>query len=74
MSLTWRVWGSTLLAVAIQLSIEEEFSGRIGLHSLPQANAWYANACGMSSLGPDSAKQNLHYFEMTPEQASEFIK
>ncbi len=66
--------GSILLAVAIQLSLEEEFSGRIGLHSLPQANIWYANSCGMTDLGPDLAKQNLHYFEMTPEQASEFIK
>lgn len=66
--------GSILLAVAVQLSIEEEFSGRIGLHSLPQANNWYAGPCGMSDLGPDPAKQNLRYFEMTPDQASEFIK
>jgi hypothetical protein len=66
--------GSILLAAAIRLSIEEEFSGRIGLHSLPQANVWYAESCGMSDLGPDKAKQNLRYFEMTPEQASEFLK
>jgi hypothetical protein len=66
--------GTILLAAAVQLSIEEEFSGRIGLHSLPQANTWYKNSCGMTDLGPDPAKQNLHYFEMTPDQASEFIK
>ncbi len=66
--------GSVLLAAAVQLSIDEEFSGRIGLHSLPQADAWYANACGMSDLGRDAAKQNLRYFEMTPEQAAEFLR
>jgi hypothetical protein len=66
--------GSVLLAAAVQLSIDEEFSGRIGLHSLPQADAWYANACGMSDLGRDAAKQDLRYFEMTPEQAAEFLR
>lgn len=66
--------GSVLVAVAIQLSLEEEFSGRIGLHSLPQADKWYEEACGMTNLGPDQAIQGLTYFEMTPEQASEFLK
>lgn len=66
--------GTVLLAAAIQLSIDEEFSGRIGLHSLPQADDWYANACGMSDLGQDAAKQDLRYFEMTPEQASKFLR
>jgi hypothetical protein len=66
--------GSILLATAIQLSIQEEFSGRIGLHSLPQADGWYANDCGMTDLGCDAAAHNLRYFEMTAEQASEFLK
>ena len=66
--------GSILLATAIHLSMEEEFQGRIGLHSLPQAEAWYGNSCGMSDLGPDASAQNLRYFEMTPKQASEFLK
>jgi hypothetical protein len=66
--------GSILLAAAIHLSIEEEFQGRIGLHSLPQADDWYKNACGMTDLGPDQTVQNLRYFEMTPEQASEFLR
>lgn len=65
--------GSLLLAAAIQLSIDEEFSGRTGLHSLPQADDWYRK-CGMTDLGPDaSEKQNLRYFEMTPEQAMAFL-
>ncbi len=44
-----------------------------GLHSLPQANGFYANTCGMTDLGPDPGYDNLRYFEMTPEQAQVFI-
>lgn len=66
--------GSVLVATAIHLSLEEEFHGRIGLHSLPQSEAWYLNACGMTDFGPDPSVQNLRYFEMTPAQASEFLK
>ncbi len=66
--------GTVLIAVAIQLSLDEEFSGRIGLHSLPQADEWYENACGMTNLGVDPSAQHLKYFEMTPEQASEFLQ
>lgn len=65
--------GTLLVRAAIELSRNEGFGGRIGLHSLPQANAWYANVCGMSDLGIDSTKENLRYFEMTPEQAEAFI-
>ncbi len=66
--------GSVLVAAAIHLSMEEEFQGRIGLHSLPQADNWYRKTCGMTDLGPDQTVQNLRYFEMTPEQASEFLR
>jgi hypothetical protein len=66
--------GSILIASAIQLSLTEEFLGRIGLHSLPQADKWYSNECGMTDMGPDPSMQNLRYFEMTPEQAAEFLK
>src|SRR5437660_387249 len=66
--------GNILLATAIQLSINEEFSGRIGLHSLPQADGWYSNSCGMTDLGNDPTAHHLRYFEMTAEQASEFLK
>jgi|SRR5579864_511450 len=66
--------GSVLLATAIHLSLEEEFQGRVGLHSLPQADSWYRDACGMTDLGPDASVQNLRYFEMTPKQASEYLK
>ena len=58
---------------AIALSQELEFKGRIGLHSLPQANSFYANTCGMSDLGMDPDHLGLRYFEMTSEQAEAFI-
>jgi hypothetical protein len=66
--------GSILLATAIHLSLEEEFQGRVGLHSLPQADSWYRDACGMTDLGPDASTQNLRYFEMTLKQAADFLK
>lgn len=66
--------GTVLIAVAIQLSLEEEFSGRIGLHSLPQADEWYEKTCGMTNLGADPSAHHLKYFEMTPEQAAKFLK
>lgn len=65
--------GSLLLRAAVELSREEGFKGRLGLHSLPQSNSWYANSCGMTDLGIDAGYHNLRYFEMTPEQADAFI-
>ncbi|SEM04312.1 hypothetical protein SAMN05216382_3167 [Sphingomonas palmae] len=69
----YRGVGSVMINAAIAQSKELEFKGRIGLHSLPQANSFYANTCGMSDLGMDANYQNLRYFEMTPEQAEAFI-
>ena len=70
----YRGVGSLLIRAAVALSEELEFHGRVGLHSLPQANGFYANACGMTDLGADPHYEgNLRYFEMTPEQARAFI-
>jgi hypothetical protein len=69
----YRGVGTVLIRAAIELSREEEFKGRIGLHSLPQSNGFYANVCGMTDLGPDQDYQGLRYFEMTPEQAKTFM-
>ena len=69
----YRGIGSILIRAAVELSEELEFYGRIGLHSLPQANGFYANTCGMTDLGADPNHQGLRYFEMTPEQARAFI-
>ena len=70
----YRGVGSLLIHAAVTLSVEETFSGRTGLHSLPQSDTFYRNVCGMTDLGLDAAKQNLRYFEMTPEQAQVFLK
>tara|TARA_B100002003_G_C14128391_1_gene542728 strand:- start:1204 stop:1845 length:642 start_codon:yes stop_codon:yes gene_type:complete len=66
--------GSLMLRAAIEYSLIEGFDGRIGLHSLPQANDFYANQIGMTDLGIDANYQNLRYFEFTPEQAKAYIK
>ena len=70
----YRGVGTTMIRAAIDLSTDLEFHGRIGLHSLPQANGFYANTCGMTDLGADpDYESSLRYFEMTSEQAQAFI-
>ena len=65
--------GSILIHAAVDLSKQEGFKGRIGLHSLPQSNGFYANVCRMTDLGADSKYQNLRYFEFTPALAEAFL-
>lgn len=64
--------GSALVTAVIALSEDEGFKGRLGLHSLPQADDYYRKI-GMTDLGQDPAYQNLRYFEMTSEQARAFF-
>jgi hypothetical protein len=64
--------GTALVTAVVALSEDEGFKGRIGLHSLPQADDFYRRI-GMTDLGQDSAYQNLRYFEMTSEQARAFF-
>jgi hypothetical protein len=66
--------GRILIATAVQLSLEEGFRGRVGLHSLPQAETFYATNCGMTDLGTDAKKEGLRYFEMTSDQAAAFLR
>lgn len=65
--------GTTLIAEAIRLSVEAGWSGRIGLHSLPQAERFYAGHCQMSLIGPDPNYYGLSYFEYTQEQAIQWL-
>ena len=65
--------GSTLIREAVLLSRDEEFEGRIGLHSLPGEEWFYANRCGMEDLGRDAAKEHMTYFELTKEGADRFL-
>jgi GNAT superfamily N-acetyltransferase len=63
--------GTRLVEAAVCLSLDEGYHGRLGLHSLPQAQRFYKEACGMTDLGPDP---KLNYFEMTRTQAGAFLK
>jgi hypothetical protein len=70
----YRGVGTALVTAAVVLSRNEGFKGRIGLQSLPQADAFYRDHCGMTDLGPDPECQGrLNYFEMTPDQARAFL-
>src|SRR2546430_640950 len=64
--------GTVMMAAAIQLSLDLGFKGRVGLHSLPGAEPFYKNDCGMVPLGNDAAYGNWMYFEITEEQAEAF--
>lgn len=66
--------GFRLMQAAARLSIDEEFGGRVGLHSLPQSMPFYTAACEMQTLGPDPNYHNLEYFELTAAKAAEFLK
>jgi hypothetical protein len=65
--------GTALLSAAVEMSSQEDFKGRIGLHALPQSDGFYRDRCRMTDLGPDALHQGLRYFEMTPEQARTFL-
>ena len=54
--------GRVLIATAVQLSVEEGFRVRIGLHALPQAETFYARNRGMTDLGNDMRKEELRIF------------
>lgn len=64
--------GNVMLNAAVQFSLEVEFKGRIGLHSLPQAEGFYERN-GFQDLGVDSDKEHLKYYELSPEAAARFL-
>jgi hypothetical protein len=66
--------GVRLVQAAAQLSIDERFAGRVGLHSLPQSTPFYTIACEMQALGPDASYHNLEYFELTAAKAADLLK
>lgn len=69
----YRGVGQVLLATAIQLSLDEGFKGRIGLHSLPQSEAFYRSVVRMTDHGPDSSYPGgLRYFELNAAGAQAF--
>ncbi len=64
--------GTVMVTAAVELSWQLGYRGRIGLHSLPDAEEFYRDTCGMSELGKDAAHQELMYYEMTDNQAEAF--
>ena len=64
--------GRVLIGTAISLSVDLEFKGRVGLHSLPQSETWYRMNSRFADLGFDETKE-MRYFEMTEAQAVAFL-
>ena len=67
----YRGVGRVLFMAAVSLSMEEEFTGRIGLHSLPGAEEFYRQRLGMTDMGKDDAYHGLRYFELSANQANQ---
>lgn len=65
--------GQLLLAAGVNLSLDEELGGRIGLHSLPDAETFYRDVIGMTDLGADTKHHGLQYFELSDAQAAKFL-
>jgi hypothetical protein len=68
----YRGIGPVLMRTAVQLSYDEGFHGRIGLHALPQSEGFYRNDCEMHCCGPDATFEDLPYYEMTRAIAARF--
>lgn len=66
--------GLRLIEAAVRLSVDEDFRGRIGLHSLPnpETQSFYER-CGMTCMGVDPDVEHLPYYEMTRERAILFL-
>ena len=64
--------GISPIRAAIAVSVEEEFRGRIALHSLPQSEPFYGRF--MEDLGIDPVVEELRYFEMSEERALKFMR
>jgi len=65
--------GARLIWAAVEASIAAGLEGRVGLHSLPQAEAFYQGFCGMTNLGEDREYETLAYFEFTRAGAAAFL-
>lgn len=71
--------GARLIRVATELSLDEGYKGRVGLHSLPGQNKgepewFYGNTCKMQPIEAERDGEGLLYFELTPEKATDFLK
>ncbi len=60
--------GSVFIRIAVEFSFDCGFDGRVGLHSLPQADGFYRRM-GLFDLGSDPDYDDLRYFELTAAEA-----
>lgn len=67
-----RAVGSNLMYGAVAVSRERGRAGRIGLHALPQAEAFYERI-GMTRFRGDREHEGLTYFELTAEAAARLV-
>jgi hypothetical protein len=65
--------GTILIAEAVRLSLELGLEGRVGLHSLKQAERFYRDKCRMIDFGEDAESSGLTYFEFSSQRAAEFL-
>ena len=65
--------GQLLFSTAVNLSMEEGLSGRLGLHSLFGAENFYRDVIEMTDFGPDHDHCGMSYFELSSAQALAFL-
>lgn len=65
--------GVRLFEAAVRLSLDEEFSGRVGLHALPQAISFYEHTCGMAAGNRDPDYEDLYWYELSRAAAQDFL-
>ncbi|QVL32478.1 hypothetical protein KIH39_00750 [Telmatocola sphagniphila] len=64
--------GPVLMQAAVELSCDQGFHGRLGLHALPQSEGFYRDDYEMQCCGPDASFEDLPYYEMTRVIAARF--
>jgi GNAT superfamily N-acetyltransferase len=64
--------GTRLVEAAVEFSVQEGCAGRLALHSLPQSETFYRRYMTEVAVDP-VAGASLTYFEMTADQAAEFL-
>ena len=65
--------GVRLIEAAVRFSVDEEFGGRVGLHSLPQSEPFYENVCGMIRGEIDQHYEGLRWFELAAVNVKKFL-
>jgi GNAT superfamily N-acetyltransferase len=65
--------GARLIEAAVRQSIDEGHGGRVGLHSLPNAQRFYEKLWFVN-LGLDAAVEDLAYYELTAAASLKILK